>query len=208
MMNRLVDKFKSLSPKEQKQIKLLVVMGVLGAYLFWASMTWQEMFRVEKLANRKENRIETRVGKLETPTMEQGISDKKMEQLVESIFLQEQQLRFFLQASLPLDTPAPREQLKLELSRLITDNRLRLIRLNASDDELRQSLEDMSGEALRKNIESRPVLHLRLKGRYMDLISFIDGLDKLSYRTHVTNISAELSDAYYSELDIQLELQI
>jgi len=207
-MNWAIEKYKKLPSREQKQIKLLAIMVTLSAYLFWAAMTWQEMFETEKLANRKANRIETRVGDLETPTLENGVSEKVLNQLTESIEQQEAQLRFLLSDLLPLDTPGPREQLKLEIARLVTDNQLRLVRLNSTNDELRAPIEGMRGEALRRSIESRPTFHLRLEGRFLNLIYFIDSLNKLSYSTYVTNISAERHDEYFNELKIQVELRI
>ena len=171
-------------------------------------MTWQAMFNTEKLANRKANRIETRVGALETPTLESGISEKVFNQLTTSIAQQEAQLRYLLSDMMPLDTPAPREQLKLEISRLVIRHQLTPVGLNTSDDGLRESIAGMSGELLRRHFESRPTLHLRVQGNYLNLIDFIDGLNTLSYRTYVTNMTAERHDEYSSDLKIQIELKI
>lgn len=207
-MNWLSDKFQKMSPRDRKLAKVLVVMLLLSAYLFWAAMTWQAMFNAEKLANRKANRIETRVGKLETPKLENGVSEKTLNQLSESIAQQEAQLRFLLSDMMPLNTPAPREQLKLEVSRLVINHQLTPVGLNTSDDELRMSIEGESGESLRRHFESRPTLHIRVEGQYLNLINFIDGLNTLSYRTYVTNMTAERHDELSSSLKIQIELKI
>lgn len=202
------EKYQKMTPRDRKLVKVLVVMGLLSVYFFWAAMTWQAMFDAEKMANRRANRIETRVGKLETPTLENGISERALKQLTASITEQETQLRFLLSDMMPLNTPAPREQLKLEISRLVIRHQLTPVGLNTSDDELRESIGGMSGESLRRHFESRPTLHLRVEGNYLNLIDFIDGLNTLSYRTYVTNMTAERHDAFSSDLKIQVELKI
>jgi hypothetical protein len=99
--------------------------------------------------------------------------------------------------------------LKLELARLFKAHQLTLIRLSDSKNELvRDSLDHLSGESLRRHFESRPSFHLRLEGHYLNLIDFIDGLNQLSYRTYVTNMSVERQGDAGGELKIQIELRI
>lgn len=207
-MKIISDKYQKMSPRDRKLLKIFVVLIMLSGYLFWAALTWQEMFNTEKMANRKANRIETRVGSLETPTLENGISEKALNQLQESIAQQEAQLRYLLSDMMPLDTPAPREKLKLEIAHLIKNRNLSLVRLNASNDDLRESVDNMTGEVLRRHLQTRPSFHLRLEGHYLDLIGFIEGLRELSYVTYVTNMTAERHDEFSSGLKIQIELRI
>lgn len=207
-MNALIARYRTMPAREQKLLWVFMVVMVLAGYLFWAAMVWQDMFNAEKLANRKANRIETRIGDLDTPTLENGISEKVQEQLQSEITQQEAALRYLLSQRLPLDSAGPREQLKLEVAKLAKSQNLTVVRLNTSSSELREPLDGLQGEKLRRYFDARPSLHMSLEGEYLNVIAFMDGLSALPYHTHVGNFSAERKDGLSPYLRIELELKI
>ncbi len=207
-MNWIKGKYNGFSAVEKKQVLMLLFFGVVAGYLFYAATTWQMMFQIEKLANRKADRIEKRIGDFKPPELEHGISKQVLSKLVIQLKKQELSLQEYAAALLPVGDAAAREALKLELTQLAYANQLRLSRMQTS--ELRSSIDlsSLSGTELRGYLQGRPTFKLALSGQFMNLVRFVEGLDTLSYQIYVTDMNVELLNEQNSLLSVELELRI
>ncbi|WP_415882138.1 hypothetical protein ACMXYX_13310 [Neptuniibacter sp. QD72_48] len=207
-MNWVKEKYLNLSSKERKQVLVLTVFALLAGYMFYAAQTWQAMFHTEKMANRKADRIEKRIGEFKAPELEEGISDQVLSKLEGQLKKQESSLKDYANSLMPIGDATAREALKLELTQLAYANQLRVARMKAS--ELKPSVEvvQLSGEQLRDYLQERPVFKLVLSGQFLNLVSFVDGLNQLKYQVYVSDLNIELLNDQNSLLKVEMELRI
>ncbi len=207
-MNWIQSKYQNLPDRDRKLLWIFVSLTMVAAYLFWAAMTWQQMFHVEKMANRKANRIETRLGDFKMPEVEEAVSEKNLSTLQQRIQTIEAGLRDLGLNMLPLDESGPREQLKLELTRLAESNDLLVGSFRTLGSTTSPPVKSLSSQGLRDYFNSRPSFELSLNGRYFGLVDFIDGLGSLSYQAYVGDFEVELNPDNPQELRISLRLFI
>ncbi|MCV6611681.1 MAG: hypothetical protein OIF55_12980 [Amphritea sp.] len=207
-MNWLRLKYAGLDSRERKQLLLILIFSLVGGYLFFSAWLWQQMFDAEKMANRRENRIETRIGKIEPPKLEKGVSEAVLKQQLELQALLQGDMRKLAAALLPLDDAGAREQFKLELAKLAELNSLRVSRLKTANSDIRPPISEISGAELRRYLVERPVFDLALSGSYLNLLHFVNGLQRLTYRAHVTDMSMEPGESTDGRLKIQLRIQV
>lgn len=207
-MSWIVDRYQLMQERERKLLWILVICVLAAGYLFWAAFTWEQMFHVEKMANRKADRIEKRLGDVKIPTLEEGISPQVLDASNQTLREQTRQLRTFAEQRLPLNDASAREALKLELAQLASSNFLRVSRLTSNNTALRPNHDSLEGAALRDHFAKRPQFLFSLGGHYLNLIAFLDALPNLSYHTYVTDIALERIDDSEGYLKIELTLQL
>ncbi|WP_415892330.1 hypothetical protein ACMXYN_13810 [Neptuniibacter sp. PT8_73] len=207
-MNWLKEKYLNLSSKERKQVLVLVIFSLLAGYLFYAAQTWQEMFHTEKMANRKADRIEKRIGEFKAPELEEGISEQVLSKLEEQLQKQEASLKGYANSLMPIGDATAREALKLELTQLAYANQLRVARMKASELKPSVNVTQLAGEQLRNYLQERPVFKLVLSGQFLNLVGFVDGLNQLKYQVYVSDLNVELLNDQNSLLKVELELRI
>lgn len=207
-MSWVKDKYTKLSPSERKQLVILIVFSFLAAYLFYAAKTWEQMFDTEKLANRKADRIEKRIGEIKPPELEEGVSDQVLADLQKQLAAQEKSLQEYAATLLPLGDATAREALKLELTQLAYANQLRLSKMQASDLQSVANVTELKGEKLRSYLNNRPAFKLTLSGQFLNLVRFIDSLNQLSYQAYVNDLKVELVNDQNSLVKIDMELRI
>lgn len=207
-MNFVKDRYQRLSDKEKKQVWTLIVFSVMATYLFYAAYTWQAMFNTEKMANRKADRIEKRIGDFKPPELEDGISHQVLEKLLTQLQKQEEGLKNDAAILLPVGDATAREALKLELTQLAYSNQLRLARMKTSELKSSVDLDSLSSAELRAYLQNRPTFKLELSGQFLNLVQFVDRLNQLSYQAYVSDLNVELLNDQNSLLKIELELRI
>ncbi len=207
-MNWLSSRYRRMPARDRRLLWIFLGVSLISAYMFWAAMTWQQMFHVEKMANRKANRIETRLGDFKVPEAGASVSEKDLQKLRDQVQAYEQQLQQIGATMLPLHESGSREQLKLELTRLAEDNQLSVASFRTLGSVLRPPVESLSGQSLRDYFRDRPRFELEMSGRYFDLVAFVDGLRHLSFQSYVGNLRIERHDQYPQALRISLQLHI
>lgn len=207
-MSFLLEKYRAFAPKEQKQIVLLIIFCLLSAYLFYAAKTWEAMFETQKLANRKADRIEKRIGDFKPPTLAEGVSEQVLNKLQSTQLAQESELKAFAKMLLPLGDSAAREELKLALTQLAYSNQLRLASLKTKELKVSDELTSLTGAELREYLQSRPTFKLILSGQFLNLVRFVESLNQLNYQVYVSNLDLGLINDSSSLLKIELELRI
>lgn len=207
-MNWVKEKYLNLSSKERKQVLVLVIFSLLAGYLFYAAQTWQAMFHTEKMANRKADRIEKRIGEFKAPELEDGISVQVLSKLEAQLQKQEASLKDYANSLMPIGDATAREALKLELTQLAYANQLRVARMKASELKPSVDVAKLSGEKLRAYLQERPVFKLVLSGQFLNLVSFVDGLNQLKYQVYVSDLNIELLNDQNSLLKVEMELRI
>lgn len=207
-MSWLRNKYKGLSSKERKQVWILVIFSFLAGYAFYAAHTWEQMFHTEKMANRKADRIEKRIGEISAPELEDGISDGTLKQLLDETSDQEVVLRGFASPLLPDGDSEAREELKLKLTQLANSNQLRLENLKSHQFGNTKPLSELQGNELREFFNERPSFQLYLTGHYFNLIQFIDALSGLKYQVYVDDLDLELLNSESSLLKINMVLKL
>lgn len=207
-MHWISEKIQGLSSKERKQLWLLIGFSVFSAYAFYAAQTWEAMFNTEKLANRKADRIEKRIGEIKPPELEEGVTQQTLDQLQTTLNEQETKLKAFAQPLFPAHDSEAREELKLQITQLANSNRLKLASLQASGFSAGKELSELSGQALRDYFAARPSFHLSMQGYYFNLVAFIDALQTLDYKIYTTQFSIEQPADESGLLNIKLELKL
>jgi len=180
MVAGISQKFKRLAAKEKQQIVILAVCVVVSIYTFFAAMLWEEMFNVEKLANRKENRIESRIGKIVEPKFNNAISDKNLAILTEKLTDSNQQISEITERFIPLNDADRLQQLKLNISALAEDIGLVIKHLEVQDIKFQAKEEELAEFSdLHKKYYERPFLYIQAESRFFALVNFIEALKEL-----------------------------
>ena len=208
MIKPLIEKFHNLSEKEKRQYKVLIFLSLFASYCFYSAFLWEEMFFNQRMADRKADRIEKRLGEVKPPELEDGISEQVMKKLSKQEADLESSLLAFSGGILPLGDSAAREELKLSLTQLAFQNNLRLASLKTPELGTTLLLDDLHGEELRLYFQNRPTFTLVLTGQYLNLVGFIDSLTELRYQTYVEELDIESLSDETTLLKIQLELRI
>jgi len=202
----LTQKFKRLPAKERSQIVILVVCVIVTSYTLYAAMLWQDMFKAENLANRKANRIETRIGKLEEPKFSNEISDKNLAALEAQLAKSDELLAQATQQFIPLENATQLQQLKLTISELaersgLTIKQFEVLGIKYKANNIKKDTGSNTGSNTGKNkgkgkgkgkntltkaIDSRnkyyqrPFFSIQAESRFFSLLDFIEALKKLN----------------------------
>ncbi|WP_421867222.1 hypothetical protein [Motiliproteus sp.] len=205
-MRAIKQRYRNLSSTERKQLLFVIALLSLGAYLLLAAMMWEQMFQAEKLANRKQNRIDVRIGNYEAPEIDPAFTQDALDQVNGKLRGIEQQLLRLNQTLLPLDAPDLKEQTKLELTRLATGNQIQIVELHTLNGATRELPEELQGQAIHELFRDRPYFRVLCRGGYFDFIRYIDSLDQLSFRGFIRNLQIQPGET--GPLEIQFELQM
>ncbi|WP_136678588.1 hypothetical protein [Neptunomonas sp. XY-337] len=209
MFRPLIKCFQSLPAKERKQMVILVVLTAFTSYALAGAYMWEKMFNAEKLANRKENRIETRIGDYKEPDFDTSITPKAFGDSQQQLISAEMKLIELTERILPLDSPEPREDTKLAISRLASANNVEITSFVTHQSELRAMPEQLSGAALRGLFDKRPYFQITSRTDYYSFVSFIDGLATLPYQGFVDQLKiAKSEDESDNRLVIEFTLQM
>lgn len=208
MIKLLSERYKRLESKERKQLFFILVCSLLAAYFFYAAKTWEEMFHAQKMANRKADRIEKRIGDIKAPELESGISESVLSKIQAEINDQEALLKEFANRQLPLDSSEQREELKLSITKLANVNQLRMTNLKSIGFGADLTLNELKGEELRSFLLLRPHFKLSLSGQYHNLMAFVEDLGKLKYQVYVDNVRISRLNDENSLLKIEMELKL
>lgn len=209
-MLQLKSKFLSLPAKERKQITIITFLGIFGCYGLVAAFLWEGMFEAKKMADRRANRIETRIGNYTPPKIDSFITPKQLSDAKQQLVSAEQRLIEFSQRLLPLDNPEPRENLKLEVTRLASHHLIKVTQLSVINDQIRPLPSELNGQALRDIFDKRPLFKIQGQGNFYNFISFVEGLNTLTYRSFTPQFTIERSEdpSLSNELLFNLELQM
>lgn len=207
-MNWVKDKYQALPSKERKQLWALVVCSLMAAYFFYAAALWEQMFHTQKMANRKADRIEKRIGNIQPPEIEEGITEAALKRLGEKMLLQESQLKGFADSLLPAFDSEAREELKLRITQHANVNQLRISSLKSVGFDQRKQNGELTNSSLRSQLYTRPSFKLVLSGQFLNLLGFVEGLNQLPYQVYVSELSISRLSKKNSLLKIEMELKL
>jgi len=152
----------------------------ISAYGFFAALLWQDMFKAEKLANRKANRIETRIGKIEEPKLDSKISDKNLAKLQAELANSTETINKLTSRFIPFNDAERLQALKLNISELADDVNVNInnfevlgAKLKAHEEELTEYSDN------RSKYYKRPYFSIEAESHFYPLLDFIQALDKL-----------------------------
>jgi len=216
-MSSIAKMYGALSRKERTQVIILAACILISSYMIVAVLMFDKMFAVEKLTNRKQNRIETRIGKFEILEIAPGLTHKALDKVNVALAKQEALLKQYKNNMLPMDTPKPREQVKLKITHLAQQYRIDIVQLDTSGTEIRETPKDLTGKALKSFFSQRTSFSIKASAEYFDFIAFVESLSSLPYLNFIKNLqinaisdsSTENSDQPTNGLlDIQFDLQM
>ncbi len=194
MLAQLIQRFKRLPAKDRTQIIVLISCITISLYGFWAAMLWQEMFEAEKLANRKANRIETRIGKIEEPKFSSEISDKNLKKLQQQLDKSNADIKKLTEKFIPITNTELLQQLKLNISELADDVEFEIkdfqvmgVKRKASEEELTEYTD------IRKQYYQRPYFALQAQSNFYALLNFVHALQQLENLAIVQQLQIEYS---------------
>ncbi len=194
MLAQLIQRFKRLPAKDRTQIIVLISCITISLYGFWAAMLWQEMFEAEKLANRKANRIETRIGKIEEPKFSSEISDKNLKKLQQQLDKSNADIKKLTEKFIPITNTELLQQLKLNISELADDVEFEIkdfqvmgVKRKASEEELTEYTDT------RKQYYQRPYFALQAQSNFYALLNFVHALQQLENLAIVQQLQIEYS---------------
>lgn len=207
MMQWLRSRYRKLPARDRLMVWLLCFFTVLAGYIFWAGSAWGQLQDVRRSLKGERYDYNKLQDELSVPELQADISEARLATLQQEQQQYEARLAELSKRLLPLHESAPREHLKLELTRLAEKERIRVIRFHTRDAELRPLVEPLVGEALRRYFLDRPRLTLTMTGHYFDLVAFLDDLQSLSWQVRIGNMDIR-SRTGTGELDIKLELKL
>ena len=210
-MNYLFVRYQKLPKKEQTQIIILFVCMVLSAYMIVAVMMYENMFKVENLSNRKQNRIEARLEKFEMPESKPGFGIDNLNKLNKELAIREKELMAIGKKLMPMDEPTARQQTKLSITYLAEKHRIDIEQLDTAGTEIRKSDQGLSGEALIAIFDQRTVFSVSAQAQYFDFIDFVEDLPILPYLNYITKLEITPGNATQTQeglLNIKFDLQM
>ena len=180
MFSSLQQKFKRLPAKDRKQLIILIACIIISAYGFFAALLWQDMFKAEKMANRKANRIETRIGKIEEPKFSSAISDKNLVKLQAELASSTEAISKLTSKFIPFNNADRLQTLKLDISELADDFNVNIknfevlgAKLKAHEEELAEYNDNHD------QYYKRPYFSIEAESRFYPLLAFIQELSQL-----------------------------
>lgn len=195
MLTPLLKKYKSRSQKERMQIIALVVCVIVSAYGFLAAMTWQEMFETEKLANRKANRIETRLGKIVEPEYNSNISEVRRKKLNIELSESTEALSKLTEKFIPINNAMRLQELKLEISQLADDMNVKINTFDVKGIEYKTDEEELSEyNDTRRKYYQRPYFAIEGKTKFYALLNFLEALNELENIAIIKKINIDRGD--------------
>lgn len=204
-----IKRYHQLPKSEKRQLMIILTLMVFTCYALVGGYLWDKMFTAQKLANRKANRIEVRIGNYKVPEIDPSITPEKLESAKQNQHDIEAQLKALLATMLPLGTPAPRELSKLEISRLAAQNQIDVVYFKTHNTETRTPPAIATGQPLRDLLDKRPYFEIHGLGTYYNFLKFIDGLSQLTYKGFVQDLAIEPSTGDVdSRLAIRFKLQM
>lgn len=196
MLSSLQQKYKRLPAKEKTQLIILVICVVVSVYGFFAAMLWQDMFEAEKLANRKANRIETRIGDIKEPKLDSKISEKNLTKLKLELENSNAKIDKITQRFIPINDADRLQQLKLDISELADDMNLKISNFEVLGVELKDHEEELTEfNDTRSQYYKRPYFAIEAKSKFYALLNFIQALNQLENIAIVQKISINRTDA-------------
>jgi len=187
-MNSIAKMYRALSQKERTQVIVLAACILISSYMIIAVLMFDKMFTVEKLSNRKQNRIETRIGKFEIPEIQSGLTQKALDKANAALAKQETLLMQYKNSMLPMDTPKPREQVKLKITHLAQQHNIDIVQLDTSGTEIRETPQELTGKALKALFSQRTSFSIKASAEYFDFIAFVESLSSLPYINYIKNL--------------------
>jgi len=195
MLAKLQQKYKLLPTKEKAQIIALTVCVVLSAYGFTAALMWQEMFEAEKMANRKANRIETRIGKIVEPKLSSDVSEIRLKKLSKELAQSTEALDELTKRFIPIDNAARLQELKLDVSQLADDINLKINTFEVIGIEYKTDEEELSEYTdTRRKYYQRPYFAIEGQGKFYALLNFLQALNQLDNIAIIQKITIERSE--------------
>ncbi len=204
MIAPLIQAFKTRPKQERIQIVTLLVATIVCAYGFWASTVWTEMFEVEKMANRKANRIETRLGKVEAPKFDVKISDAALEKKQKALLASTEKLKLLTQQFIPLADTGRLQQLKLNISELADGVKLdikdfQVSKLSSKTQEELLEYDDFHGQYYQ-----RPYFMIEAQSQFLGLLAFLKALSELDNLAVVK----QLDVTYLGQGQLKIKMKI
>lgn len=207
MLSPLQQKYKRLPAKDKTQLIILITCVVISAYGFFAALLWQEMFDAEKMANRKANRIETRIGKIEEPKFDNQISDKNFAKLQTELTTSNTAIAELTDKFIPINDAERLQQLKLDISELADDVDLKIKSFEVLGAALKAHEEELTEFTdTRSQYYKRPYFAIEAQSRFYPLLSFIQALSQLENIAIVQKIT--ISRAEEGNLIISMKILV
>lgn len=192
MLAKLQQKYKLLPAKEKIQIIALTVCVVLSAYGFFAAMMWQEMFEAEKMANRKANRIETRIGKIVEPKLSSDVSEIRLKKLTKELMQSTEALNVLTERFIPVNDAARLQELKLDISQLADDVNLKINTFEVIGIEYKTDEEELSEYTdTHRKYYQRPYFAIEGQSNFYALLNFLQALNQLDNLAIIQQINIE-----------------
>jgi len=180
MISSLQQKYKRLPAKDKTQLIILIACIIVSAYGFFAALLWQEMFDAEKMANRKANRIETRIGKIEEPKFNSAISDKNLLKLQTELDQSKESISKLTEKFIPINDADRLQQLKLDISELADDVDLKIKSFEVLGAALKAHEEELTEFTdTRNKYYKRPYFAIEAQSKFFPLLNFVQALNQL-----------------------------
>ncbi len=190
MLSSLQQKYKRLPAKDKTQLIILVACIVISAYGFFAALLWQDMFKAEKLANRKANRIETRIGKIVEPKFNSDITDKKLKEFQQQLISSNEETTKLTAKFITVSDADKLQQLKLDISELADDVKLEINDFQVLGVEHKAHEEELSEYSdTRSQYYKRPYFSIEAESKFYSLLNFIQALNQLDNLAIVQKIN-------------------
>ena len=194
MLSQMKQRYKRLPAKDKTQLIILVACVTISLYGFGAAILWQEMFEAEKLANRKANRIETRIGKIEEPKFDRHISEGNLNKLQAELAASYQEIQSLTDKFIAINDAEKLQALKLSISELADDVELDIQDFKVLNIKLKPGQEELAEyQDIRRQYYQRPYFALQAQSNFYALLSFIQALGQLDNIAIVHQLQVEYS---------------
>ncbi|MCG8492377.1 MAG: hypothetical protein MI743_12235 [Sneathiellales bacterium] len=207
----MLKKYKEM-PSSDKT-KIIVIIGVMmmaGYFGLWYPSLSDEVAFQENMVNRRLNRMETRLKKVEEPTESAAKLEKQLKALEDNHTQLRKQMEFLSEKFIPLDKPNRLKNMRLEVSQLAAKAGMDIdqIRSALSGDPQAAPPTAEIIELESKNRFGRPLISLRAKSDFNGLMQFLQGLRNFSSNISVVRLAMEADRSFPDAEDEQQQANL
>lgn len=181
-------KFASLSSAKKNQVLILICATLLAGYFgVWYPIKSQDVEHSENMVSRKQNRIQTRTSGVEMPKASARKLENQLKALETQLTGVDGKLSDMSRKFVPLDTLEDLQTMRLEISQLAKISGVNVIEMGGGKRDASISIENVMRRET-ANRFGRPLVALKAKATYAQLLRFTYGLNDLAYSVSIVNV--------------------
>lgn len=183
----MIDAWRKMATADRRRVQVLIGCALIAVYAPVYLLSSKDLFQSKKDLNRLKDRFEKRTSLVD---MEGGgistkIIERRIEKVEERLKVVSNTIKELDVGFAPVDSSEVQQELKLEISTLADRSGIELLSVSRRGSH---SEEQFSTKVFLDKVSGRPLLDVKAKADFGQLLRFLTDLRELSYHVSVMNI--------------------